>query len=58
MIPLLKSNLTENLAYGQVQPPNAVTYCNYAKYMIMHENLEQAEELINKAVEIFTCFSE
>ena len=35
---------------GRLNLPNAVTYCNYAKHMVIHEELELAKELITKAL--------
>lgn len=37
---------------------NAVTYCNYAKYLILTSELNEAEKMLHHAVEIFSCFSE
>ena len=36
---------------------NAVAYCNYAKFLIIYKDLEGATDALQKAVEIFSCFS-
>lgn len=43
---------------GEINLANAVTYCNFAKYLILVKEFEEAEAMLHKALEIFSCFSE
>ena len=37
---------------------NAICYCNYAKYLIIFKDIPKAEQCLEKAVEIFSHFSD
>lgn len=43
---------------GECNLPNGITYCNYAKYLILVREFSEAERMLQKALEIFSCFSE
>ncbi len=42
---------------GQYNIFNAVSYCNYAKYLMLLNELQPASENLVKAVQIFSCLS-
>lgn len=42
---------------GQYNLFNAVGYCNYAKYLMLLNELKSAAENLAKAVQIFSCLS-
>ncbi len=42
---------------GQYNLFNAVSYCNYAKYLMMINQTKAAEENLAQAVQIFSCLS-
>lgn len=42
---------------GKYNILNAISYCNYAKYLMMNKDMRGAEENLSHAVEIFSCMS-
>lgn len=36
---------------------NAVSYCNYSKYLMIVDEVKSAEEQLNNAIQIFSCMS-
>ena len=42
---------------GQYNIMNAVSYCNYSKFLMMVNEMKEAEEQLNHAIEIFSCMS-
>lgn len=43
---------------GEFNLANAVSYCNYSKYLIMCRDYKKARSCLEKATEIYACFSD
>lgn len=43
---------------GKYNLPNAVTYANYAKHLILAGAFDDAAKMLNECTQIFGCFSQ